>query len=242
MKRNVTAWITCKTHGSQLFNPQEPFDFKMCNDTSCTHCTNLHGAIKREAEMYTDLIMGLDLTTKSTLTFSIDRGFGRQVEYLSVGDVIKKYNNCLTEEQKGLMRGFPKESLDKVATDLANLENKLMWGDQHPAVEVECFKQMSSQEALTQVYLNEGGIGFSVKNIDMLRDGGTIVITCENKHKEYYPEFRLDKDGEKISLDGDVIENEATLAYLQQRIERHLQNLDWQVNMGKKVIDCITNK
>ena len=79
--RNITAWITCKTHGSQLFDPKDLDGFKMCDDVECTHCTSLRGAIKAEAELMSEVFFGEDYIGK--------------VEHLTLGEITKRYHNAL---------------------------------------------------------------------------------------------------------------------------------------------------
>lgn len=92
-----------------------------------------------------------------------------------------------------------------------------------------------------QNYLSNGGVIFTVRLIDTLRDGGTIFI--QTSKMNYY----LNKDTFEIHcaypLVGDnKLQDELHIKYLLDRIERYIRNQEHSYNMNCDILDKLKNE
>lgn len=85
-------------------------------------------------------------------------------------------------------------------------------------------------EAFVKQYQEEGGKWFSIKGIDMLRDGGTIVI--DTTHDKRY---RIDKDDKTLSSGGEPV-SDAEKYFLTLRIKAYLNIQESRVELIKRVL------
>jgi hypothetical protein len=96
-------------------------------------------------------------------------------------------------------------------------------------------------EELVKEYLSKGNNWFSIGHIDVLRDGGTIVLRSTELHKI---KFYVHKDDHTLHYDypttnENLITDDSTKAYIQFRLEKYKKDCDFNLRYANYVIEKI---
>ena len=95
---------------------------------------------------------------------------------------------------------------------------------------------------LVKRYLVDGGESFSVRGIDMYRDGGSMVVDFVYTGDKEIQKCYVSKDFNDLSWDYDKtqrITNALFKAYLIERIERFIGDLNFKAELYNRFIKSI---
>jgi len=96
------------------------------------------------------------------------------------------------------------------------------------------------KETLFKAYYENGGKTINIKSIDMLRDGGTLVIDFNYFGEPDEHRIRVDKDNGDFSLDGVKLQtiNDAPLIFhIRERLQKFKESLQCKINYIDKIIE-----
>lgn len=95
-------------------------------------------------------------------------------------------------------------------------------------------------ESQIKEYLNSGGVLFTIKSIDTIRDGGTIAIETSNRN------FYIHKDTKKFHTsyyptDVNRITDPLLIEYLIERIDTYIKRSEDDIKRNKELLKEIQN-
>lgn len=117
--------------------------------------------------------------------------------------------------------------------DFTNQKAKLIFP------EVEAFEK----EELIKIYVTNNGSLFRITNIDMIRDGGTMLIQTSSTYDDMN-KFYIHKDNWTLHnsyppTEDNVVTDEPTKHYLLSRIERYKEHYQHKLNQFNSIIKNI---
>jgi hypothetical protein len=125
------------------------------------------------------------------------------------------------------------EGWQEIGEKLLNIEERLVFGPKY----VE--DKMRGIE-LIEKYKNNGGLLFRVVNVDMLRDGGTLVMDCDTMMES--TRFEMDKNLNEIRHLGKKVTDDATLEYLRRELNKYISRCHWSSEYAQRIVNNIKIK
>ena len=250
--RGIVMVSYCKTNGAQRFDSRDISSLNLCGDKTCSRCSMLGEAIKKEAELAFKYIMGIDHAEEGSESVGAELYFNKdmhgKVEYLSPGEIMERYGDVLPPKSKGELTErmknaqFPltekcmsvlPEGWEKIGEDLLNIEQRLVFGPKYVEGKMKGI-------ALIEKYKNNGGLLFRVVNVDMLRDGGTLVIDCEARDKS--ARYEMDKNLDEVRHLGKKVTDDAALEYLRRELNKYISRCHYSMGYAQRIVDNIKTK
>jgi hypothetical protein len=97
--RGIVMVSYCKTNGTQKFDSRDITSLNLCEDKTCGRCSMLGESLKKESKLAGKYIMGIDHAEEGSESVGAELYFSKDslgnVEYLSPGEIIKRYGNVL---------------------------------------------------------------------------------------------------------------------------------------------------